>query len=282
MAKEQKSFFLEETKMPLMITDYDWDGADMHWHNYWEMLLQCEGETRISVGEEQFVSRPGNVTIIEPNRLHETRSITDRHKILLIQFEKSVLMPFIDSNGGNNYLSLLVDDGFVVRNQIEKSDEAELGNAFMELREAAIGKKAGYEFELYSRLLHIMFLLLNKEYITIPHIKDETKRALLSIRNAMLYIDQNYQSRIRQEEMAEMCYMSTAHFSRRFKMATGQNMVDYVNKIRLKEAERLLVSSKCNILEISQQTGFSTVNYFNRVFKKAYGMSPREYRNKIV
>lgn len=278
MIKEQKTFFIEETKMPLMITDYDWDGAAMHWHNYWEMLVQCEGETIMTVGEEKFISKPGNVTIIEPNKPHEVITATEKHKILLLQFDKSVLNHFLDSNGGSEYLPLLVDEGFEVINVIRNNDELELAEALNELREAANEKKTGFELEMYSKLLHIMFLLIYKKYITILPMADEVKKALFSIRQAMLFIDQNYYEKIRQEDMAAMCYISTAHFSRKFKKVTGENMVTYINKIRLKEAVRLLVRGELNISEISQQTGFSTVNYFNRVFKETFGMSPREYK----
>lgn len=282
MAKEQKNFFLEKTDTPFMVTDYDWDGAQMHWHNYWEMLVQCEGETRMTVHGERFVSAPGNVTIIEPNCLHETRSITPKHKILLLQFEKTVLLPFVGAKAGENLLPLLVDDGYLVRHRIEEEDQQELREAFFQMRLIDSKKDLGYELEIYSCLLHIMYLLFRKKYITIPHMEDEKLKALLSIRKAMIYIDGNFCEKIRQEDMAKMCYMSTAHFSRKFKIATGKNMVDYVNRLRLKEAVRLLASSKYTVLEISQLVGFSTVNYFNRVFKEAYSLSPREYRNKIV
>lgn len=59
-------------------------------------------------------------------------------------------------------------------------------------------------------------------------------------------------------------------------------MVNYVNKLRLNEALLLLMSSDHSILEISQMVGFSTVNYFNKIFKSKYHCSPREYKNKIV
>ena len=57
-------------------------------------------------------------------------------------------------------------------------------------------------------------------------------------------------------------------------------MVDYINKMRLKEAVRMLVTEKASVSEISAATGFSSVNYFNKVFKNRYGISPREYRAK--
>lgn len=282
MAREQKKFFIEKTGAAFMVTDYDWEGAEMHWHNYWEMLVQCEGETRMTVHGEQFVSRPGNVTIIEPNCLHETKSITARHKILLLQFEKSVLLPFVGAKAGKTLLPLLMDDGFLVKHRIADADQKELVDTFFRMKEIDGQKALGYELEIYSCLMHIMYLLFRKEYITIPQMEDEKRKALLAIRKAVIYIDQHFQEKIRQEDMADMCYMSTAHFSREFKTATGENMVDYVNQLRLKEAVRLLISSKYTILEISQMVGFSTVNYFNRVFKTAYSVSPREYRNKIV
>jgi len=282
MAKEQKDFFIEGKKMPLIITNYDWDGAEMHWHNYWELLVQCEGRTNITVGRDNFISVPGNVTIIEPNQLHETRSITDKHKILLLQFESSVLMPFVDFNGGHKYMPLLMNGGYRIINRIQEADTCDLQQSAKELLVVEEEKEEGYEFEMYAKLLHILFTLISNQYLLIPQMAEETKNALLSIRQAMVYLERNYHEKIVQQDMAKMCFMSSAYFSRQFKKATGLNMVDYINRIRLKEAVRLLMTSRVSISEISSRTGFSTVNYFNRVFKKAYNMSPREYKNKIV
>lgn len=282
MADEQKVFWNGETKLPLIYSEFDYNGADMHWHNWWEILVQHEGETKITVGKENFISKPGNITVIGRNQLHKTRSVSGHHKILVLYFDSSVLMPFTDLNGGYKYMPLLMNDGYQITNRVEEEDEEELGESLYKLYLAEKETIPGYEFDIYAWLLHTLSLLIAKKYITISSMDRETKKALLSIKEAMVYIEQNYNDKIYQSDMAEMCFMSQAHFSRQFKKATGQNMVDYINKIRLTEVCRMLATSNESILDISSRAGFSNVNYFNRVFKNMYGMSPREYKQKKI
>lgn len=282
MAREQKTFFDNERNPSFIITDYDVKGSPMHWHNHWEMLLQCEGETRVNINGDAFVSRPGNVTIIEPNCPHATTSITEKHRILVVIIEKKFIFPLIQEGMGMETLPLLVDGSYVLTNRINVADEKEFSGFLQQLHILCKDKGFGYKIELYSCLLHIIFMLIKKEYMILPKTKAEKEKALLLVKNAIMHIDQNFRDEIRLNEMAAMCYISPSHFSRMFKIATGENMVNYVNKLRLNEALLLLMSSNHSILEISQMVGFSTVNYFNKVFKAKYNCSPREYKNKKV
>lgn len=283
MANEQKTFFIEGTKIPMMITDYNLTFAAMHWHKYWEILVQKKGRTEITVGSERFTSTEGDITIIGPNQLHETKCLSESHNILLLQFETSILTPVMDLDNSQKYIPLFINSGYQVKTRMEKGKDTEAVRDSMErLLELQKRKKDGYEFEMYSQILHILYTLISQKYLEILSLENEQKNALLSVHPSILYIDENYDQKISQKEMAEMCYLSPTHFSRLFKKATGSNMVDYINGIRLKEASRLLKVSKLSISEISALTGFSSVNYFNKVFKGYYGLSPREYKRKIV
>ncbi len=278
--KEQKKFFIEGTKIPVMVTDYDWTYAALHWHSYWEILMQTEGRTEVVIGKETFVSEEGNITIVQPNQIHATRKISDKANILLLQFETSVLMPVMDFDIEQKYISLLINGGYFVKNRVEMADCREIAEDLYQLLESQKGKRDGYEFEMYARILHLFSTLIRKKYLDIPKLEDDRNNAFLAIRPAILFIEQNYSKKISQQEMAQLCHLSLSHFSRQFKKAVGASMVDYINRIRLKEAVRMLKTETTCIYEISAATGFSSVNYFNKVFKKRYGVSPRVYRAK--
>lgn len=94
----------------------------------------------------------------------------------------------------------------------------------------------------------------------------------------MSYIEENYQNHIELQNVAELCCMSMYTFCRVFKQATDYTFVEYLNHIRLKSAEKLLLSTKLPISEVAYESGFSGLSYFNRKFKEVYSMGPSRYR----
>lgn len=73
--------------------------------------------------------------------------------------------------------------------------------------------------------------------------------------------------------------ISRVHLYRKLKALTGQSITEFVKKVRLQEALRLIREGKGNVSEIAYQTGFSSVSHFSRSFKNAFGKSPSEFLN---
>lgn len=82
------------------------------------------------------------------------------------------------------------------------------------------------------------------------------------------------------DEYAAMCGVSCAYFYQCFREWSGKTPVEYRNMIRLSNAETMLRNTNMKISEISEMIGFEDSFYFCRVFKKHFGASPRNYRNK--
>jgi two-component system response regulator YesN len=99
-----------------------------------------------------------------------------------------------------------------------------------------------------------------------------------SIHKAIKYINKNFNKNISLESVSEIVHLNPQYFSRYFKNNTGLNFVEYVSKIRIKEAKRLLVNTDKSISGISLDVGYIDSSYFTKVFIKYEGISPHKYR----
>lgn len=99
------------------------------------------------------------------------------------------------------------------------------------------------------------------------------------IQRCLEYLQEHYSdSELTQEAMARKLYFSVGYFGNMFRQVTGESFVHYLNKLRINKAKILLKGGRLKIYEIARQTGFSSVNYFIRVFKQQTQMSPNQYR----
>ena len=99
-----------------------------------------------------------------------------------------------------------------------------------------------------------------------------------SIQRALHYLNAHYNHDISLEEIAEHISVSPTWFSRQFKKEMGIGYAAYVTKMRLNKACQLLVETDTGITDIAQLTGFSSQQYFTRVFTRQMNLSPGEYR----
>ncbi|WP_141336292.1 helix-turn-helix domain-containing protein [Paenibacillus sp. tmac-D7] len=100
----------------------------------------------------------------------------------------------------------------------------------------------------------------------------------LVIKQACDYAEKNYMQEISLTQIAEYAGLSVSHFSALFKQHTGDSFVNYINQIRIDKAKQLLLEPDLKIYQVADMVGFSSMPYFNRVFKNMTGLSPNEYR----
>ena len=91
-------------------------------------------------------------------------------------------------------------------------------------------------------------------------------------------IEVRYGQNLSIQEMAGLCGYSPSHFMRFFRQHMGSSFVEYLNDYRLIMASHQLAHGEAGISEIAQNTGFDQPSYFNRLFKRKYGMTPKQSR----
>jgi AraC-like DNA-binding protein len=116
--------------------------------------------------------------------------------------------------------------------------------------------------------------LLNKYYY--KHAKDDR------IDKVMDFVYKNYHKKITAKEVADLIFMSEAGFSRFFKSRTEINFTEFINEIRLSNAQHLLIETNKSIQNISMECGYENLSYFNRQFKSHNNLSPKVFRDYFV
>lgn len=135
--------------------------------------------------------------------------------------------------------------------------------------------------ELYNTMLIGQILI---ESVRIGDIDKNTKKLPISkrLKPALLYIRENYADPqlMTADNIARRCNLSTSHFRTLFKNDIGMTLPQYINLTKLSAAVHLIQTTSKSIATIATESGYSEIPYFNRVFQREFGISPKEMRKK--
>ena len=107
--------------------------------------------------------------------------------------------------------------------------------------------------------------------------KDHNDKDILRVQK---FIEENFQERITVDELADMVNTSRRSFERKFKKATNNTPVEYMQRVRIEAAKRSFEASRKNVAEVMYDVGYTDTKAFRDLFKKITGLTPVEYRNK--
>ena len=94
---------------------------------------------------------------------------------------------------------------------------------------------------------------------------------------AIEYVSQNYNKNLTNDELAELCGISTVYFRKLFTSLVGESPISYMHQIRINKAKELLKTDYGSLTTLSQTLGYPSLYDFSRDFKKRVGVSPKKY-----
>lgn len=101
-----------------------------------------------------------------------------------------------------------------------------------------------------------------------------------AVLKAQEYIEKNYHDRLSIEELSRVATIGRRTFERRFKQATYNTVLEYIQRVKVEAAKRLFENSRKNINEVMYEVGYADIKAFRDLFKKLTGLTPIEYRTK--
>ncbi|WP_350286553.1 AraC family transcriptional regulator [uncultured Croceitalea sp.] len=138
-------------------------------------------------------------------------------------------------------------------------------------------------FDFFITIMKLLKLLANSNEFELlhkkPFVNKYSNKEQKRIREIYGFIDENYQHKISLEEVAALCNLTKPAFCRYFKKNTGNTFTAFLNQYRITQAKRLLLLGK-NVSEACYASGFESLSYFNRMFKKISGDNPSQFKRK--
>ena len=236
-----------------------------HYHDHYEIYLLTKGNVRYFVDERIYDLSEGDVVFIPPHVIHKTATLMNKGaERLLIAFTNEFIM-YPPSDKIFSCFDVCYFKNPPVKDLIEKAAEEYFN-------------KDRYSEDLIAGYIREILVKLRRSMdINNP---DKSSENNSIIQNAVHYISKNYSNDISLSELAKKFAISESHFSRQFKAYTGFGLNEYISTVRVKNAEKLLVTTKLPVTEIAQNCGFNSSSYFAAVFKKVRGVSPITMRKK--
>jgi len=254
-----------------------------HYHSSYEVYYLIEGERYYFIDRRVFRAAAGSLVFIDKNRIHKTSPVDKPyHHRLLFQIDDICMNQWSCDSA---FLNLFQDEISVI--PLSESQQQQLQSRLKEIRQEASQKEPGFEHMIEHIVWQILLLacrakLSNRDLLlpTIPaasHLPKENSVKIVS--QVADYLAANYTKENSLDEIAGRFYINKYYLSRIFRQVTGVTMREYLHIQRIQRAAELLKNTLDPVTEIAHASGFDTVSYFEKIFRRYCGMSPREYRN---
>lgn len=260
----------------------DFSCVPMHWHNEIEIIYVKKGKGLVTVNFESYIVTAGSILFIIPGQIHSIGQYED----IVMEYENIVFKPELllsRSNDASNTYFLLPLFNETLQIPVVFTPDMPYYRDIVSCIDAAdeICKTCpdAYQFAVKGQLYLMFYTLFSK--CCKKELKYRNDKSLDKMKAIIKYVENNYRNKISIHDISNELSLSQSHFMRLFKNTMGTSFINYLNEYRLTMASKLLISSDAAIIQIAAEVGFENLSYFNRLFKKQFGVSPREFRKRL-
>ncbi len=255
-----------------------------HTHNYVEVIYMCSGQTRHHINGEEVLLRQGELLFLGQSAIQEIDAAGENdigvNFIILPEFfdqslkmigeEESPLRDFIigclraENCGGIGYLHFKVADVLPIQNLVENLIWTIMNNQQIKR-------------SINQTTMGLLFLqLLNyTDKIATGGTQTEEDLVLAILR----YVEENYKEG-ELTDLAQSLHYDLYWLSRMIRKRTGKTYTELIQQKRMQQSAYLLRNTDMSVAEVGNAVGYDNLSYFHRIFRKQYGVSPKQFRDK--
>lgn len=256
----------------------------LHYHDYIELLFGTEGRARATVGDRIYTFEQGELLLVHTHEPHTVTCDGESCTYTVVKFLPEVLLG--NEQTYSEYgCALLLMENMPGRQNLFRAEEladTPLTGLFSHIMQEWESANFGYELGLRADITLILMHILRKWREKNPSLAETVGAGGHGdmMQKAMTYVKEEY-AEATEDRAAAFCGVSASYFSRLFKREMKSGFSAYVNRVRLREAERLLLTTDKSVTEIAQEVGFATSSYFIDCFRRTHEVTPYRYRRLL-
>lgn len=256
--------------------------APFHFHPEYELTLIVKGEGQRFVGKQVDNFSDGDLVFLGSHLPHcwinhQNENQTELSEAILVQFNQHFLGE--DFFNLNEFVAIkMFLDKSKAGFDIQGNDKIKITNRLFEIINATPMQQILILMDILDLLSRAVQLKpLDLSFAENDFKVSETNR----FQKVFSYLITHYKEDISLAKIAGIADLSPTSFCRYFRSITQQSFVEVLLEFRIKQACHLLLNTDMAIREIAFQSGFYDVPYFNRIFKKKKGISPKQYKKDV-
>lgn len=259
--------------------------SNWHYHPEYELVYIINGRGKRLVGDNIDSFKEGDLVLLGPYVPHEWSCNKNYYndngefvgEAIVVQFLHDFLgEKFMDAFENLQLIHFLQDSSQGCR--IRGKTKGKIIPCLQNMLDADNSKRL---YQLFN-IFYILSCLPEYTILSSPGFAETfEKHSSKPLAKAWQYILENFQKDIKVKELLDITYMSNTTFCLAFKKAYRMTFKEYLSKLRVGYACRLLTEESLSIAEIAYESGFQNISNFNRIFKRIKGYTPKEFKKKI-
>jgi len=271
--RESKYDFLCEYRVYKPNTDMPYS----RYHNYYEILYVLDGSRKIVFENgKEYTLNQSSIALVQPGVMYKTLSDSPRKQSKIVIIASQLFVEELCKTFSREMFSCF-DYGII--NMDAETQETVCRN--LNLLRAKYNSENSFSDNhkmLFANIAYTLSQYMKKD----DKEKNDIRKNVDVVYEVKKYISVNFSQKLSLSGLAKMFSVSEGHLSRTFKKKTGKTVSQYIMETRLTSARRLLESSSMSVRNIAENVGFSSLNHFDKMFKKDHGFTPSEYMKEHI
>lgn len=259
--------------------------VENHVHNDFEIFLTLNGKGIMEINNNTFIYGPGDIFFVNSGDVHSLSSNLGDDLAKGKANEPTSLFIQISNHFLREYFPQIHSSVFKsgnLKKALSKDDYDAFQALLLKAANDYFSESSYFQLDVVSSISKALsYVYRNLDYKVVNEVqKERISRRKSRMERIISYIDANFDSQIRLEDIAAKENLSVTHLSHIFSNNFGMTFQEFVNIKRMEQCIRLMANKEKTLLEISYESGFSDSKYMNKMFLKRFGCTPKEYRKQ--